>query len=95
MQGIENSGERHKLDDFETETESESSYQTEPLEPKLPHGSSPRLKNTHVNNPTEPNFQQRHSISAATLENVSYAGIDGMPSPENRLGIGILEFDNG
>ena len=55
------------------------------MQPKMPHDSSPRLKSSPVNHPLEPNVQQRRrNISAAVLEGVSCAGLDGAPWPESK-----------
>lgn len=51
--------------------------------PRPPHSTSPRLQSTPVNNPVEPNYQQKRNKAPATpLENVSCAGLDGSPWPE-------------
>ncbi|KAK6286070.1 hypothetical protein POUND7_012249 [Theobroma cacao] len=84
-QGIENSSDGHMLHEFRTETEHKPGYGTEPLmQPNMPHDSSPRLKSSPVNHPLEPNVQQRRSVSAAALEGVSCAGLDGTPWPESK-----------
>ncbi|OMO82050.1 hypothetical protein COLO4_23278 [Corchorus olitorius] len=85
-QGIENSGERHRLDhESQTETEPRLGFEKEPLyKAKLPHGSSQKLESSPVNHPLEPNFQQRRSISAEGLNDVSCAGLDGSPWPESK-----------
>ncbi|XWS36134.1 hypothetical protein CRYUN_Cryun20dG0058500 [Craigia yunnanensis] len=84
-QGIENSSDDHKFNEFRTETEPKPGYETEPLmQPKMPHDSSPRLKSSSVNHPLEPNVQQRRrNVNAAALEGVSCAGLDGTPWPES------------
>ncbi|KAL5560957.1 hypothetical protein UlMin_030704 [Ulmus minor] len=59
---------------------------TEPLSPpKLPHAVPPRLESTGVNQPLDSNFQQKRRLSTA-LNDVSCAGLDGSPWPEDKGG---------
>ncbi|XVF80635.1 hypothetical protein PTKIN_Ptkin15bG0089900 [Pterospermum kingtungense] len=85
-QGIENSSDDEKFNDFQTEIEPIPGYETEPpMQPKMPHDSSPRLKSSPVNHPLESNVQQRRrNVSAVAVEGVSCAGLDGSPWPESK-----------
>lgn len=81
MQNIE-AGEAKKSAQEPEQTEHKQSKDTEPLvPPKLPHASSPRLEHTAVNHPVEPTTQQKRSKSST--EEVSCAGLDGSPWPED------------
>ncbi|CAJ2631953.1 uncharacterized protein LOC123891134 [Trifolium pratense] len=53
--------------------------------PKSPYESSPKLKSNGVNQRLDPNIQQKrkHGTKAA-LEDVSCAGLDGTPWPEEK-----------
>ncbi|KAJ6680116.1 hypothetical protein OIU79_019763 [Salix purpurea] len=58
--------------------------ETEPLAPtKPPHAPITRLENAGVHNPAEPIVQQRRKNSTLTLEEISCAGLDGTPWPED------------
>lgn len=51
--------------------------------PKSPYESSPKLRSTGVNERLDPNIQQkRKQGTKAALEDVSCAGLDGTPWPE-------------
>lgn len=45
-------------------------------------GSLTRLESTGVNQPPNPNFQQKRECSSPTLEHVSCVGLDGSPWPK-------------
>jgi hypothetical protein len=71
------------------ETEHKPSKETGPFAPpRTPYGSSPRLEFNVLNQPLDPIIQQerRHCHAAATsLEEVSCAGLDGTPWPEDNV----------
>lgn len=50
--------------------------------PKSPCESSPKLKNAGVNQRLDPNIQQKRKQGTKALEDVSCAGLDGTPWPE-------------
>ncbi|KAL5053274.1 hypothetical protein RYX36_033956 [Vicia faba] len=50
--------------------------------PKSPCESSLKLKSTGVNQPLDPNIQQKRKHGTKALEDVSCAGLDGTPWPE-------------
>lgn len=52
--------------------------------PKSPCQSSPKLKSTGVNQPLDPNIQQKRKHGTIALEDVSCAGLDGTPWPEEK-----------
>ncbi|XP_022760018.1 uncharacterized protein LOC111306406 [Durio zibethinus] len=84
-QGIENSLDDNKFNEFRTEAEPKPGYETESLmQPKMPHDSSLRLKSSQVNHPLEPIVQQSRTVSTAVLETVCFAGLDGTPWPESK-----------
>ncbi|GMI69456.1 hypothetical protein like AT1G02700 [Hibiscus trionum] len=86
-QGIENHpGNDRKVTGFRAEKESKPGSETDPLiQPKLPHESSRRLKSSPVNEPLEPNLQQRRTkVSGAAFEEVSCVGVVGTPLPESK-----------
>ncbi|KAM7501184.1 hypothetical protein LguiB_000088 [Lonicera macranthoides] len=61
----------------------ETEHKQRLVPPKLPHASSPRLEHTAVNHPVEPTTQQkRRKSSRNVIEEVSCAGLDGSPWPE-------------
>ncbi|KAJ7973025.1 GATA transcription factor-like protein [Quillaja saponaria] len=67
------------------ETGKQTSRETDPLEtPKPPYPSSTRLKSTGVNRPLDPMTQQKRKHGSITLEDVSCAGVDGSPWPEEK-----------
>ncbi|XP_065847696.1 uncharacterized protein [Euphorbia lathyris] len=62
---------------------------TEPfVQPRAPYGTSPKLESSGVNNPVEPQIQQKRekssTTSTAVLEEVAYAGLDGSPWLEEK-----------
>jgi hypothetical protein len=52
--------------------------------PKSPCESSPKLKSTGVNQRLDPNIQQKRKQGTKALEDVSCAGLDGTPWPEEK-----------
>ncbi|KDP28219.1 hypothetical protein JCGZ_13990 [Jatropha curcas] len=69
----------------EAETEHRTSKETEPLaQSKLPYASSPRLESIGVNHPLDPYVQQKRENSTVTAEEISCAGLDGTPLPEDK-----------
>ncbi|XP_065864216.1 uncharacterized protein [Euphorbia lathyris] len=58
------------------------------VQPRAPYGTSPGLESNGVNNPAEPQIQQRRekssTTSTAVLEEVACAGLDGSPWPEEK-----------
>ncbi|KAK7259259.1 hypothetical protein RIF29_24861 [Crotalaria pallida] len=53
------------------------------LSPKSPTEPSLKLKSTGVNQRLDPNLQQKRNQGTLALENVSCAGLDGTPWPDN------------
>jgi hypothetical protein len=52
--------------------------------PKSPCESSPKLKSAGVNERLDPNIQQKRKQGTKALEDVSCAGLDGTPWPEEK-----------
>ncbi|CAK8544389.1 unnamed protein product [Lathyrus sativus] len=72
--------------DSDTDTKFTESEKGEGIfeSPKSPCESSPKLKSTGVNQPLDPNIQQKRKHGTIALEDVSCAGLDGTPWPEEK-----------
>ncbi|XP_061353205.1 uncharacterized protein LOC133297981 [Gastrolobium bilobum] len=54
------------------------------VSPKSPFEPSPKLKSTGVNQRLDPNIQQKRRLGSKALEEVSCAGLDGTPWPDDK-----------
>ncbi|XP_052191476.1 uncharacterized protein LOC127800730 [Diospyros lotus] len=77
--------EEAKAEAAEKQTEQKPSRENQPfVSPKPPYASSPQLESTAVNQPLDPNTQQKRRQNTKTAaEEVSCAGLDGTPWPDD------------